>query len=122
MNPNQETRHDLAELEREEALMEAEDIAQAEFDQRKADYIQELLTGFRNGWMWINGTTKERRQYTNFHWEVWQDWFDSLDNNVIELVRLNLACGDREKAGLIIIESIEAYMDEIAAQAVREQQ
>lgn len=136
MNHEQEHSHDLMELEREEALMEAEDIKQAVFDQQKADYMQELLTEsvrtpgahnctFKNSAeVSVNFDTTSypsvERYSSKFQWEVWQNWFDSLDNNVIELVRLNLAAGDREKAGTVLVESIEKYMDEIAARAVRE--
>ena len=110
---SQEHRYDMSQLEKEEATMEAEDELEAKFDQQKADYVRHLLTEFAR----MPSTLEVA---STFYWEVWQDWLDSIENNTIELVRLNLACGDREKAGMVLVESLEEYMDEMAARAVRE--
>ena len=111
-----EHRYDMSQLEKEEATMEAEDVAQAKFDELKADYIREMLTGF----ITFFGGTEHEYDDSCFSYDVWPDWHDTVSNNTIELVRLNLACGDREKAGMVLVESLEEYMDEIAARAVRE--
>jgi myo-inositol-1-phosphate synthase len=110
-------RHLASELEKEEARMEAREVEEAKLDQRKADYIRELLTEFVT-YRYIGKT----RQMSAFEYEVWNDWTDSSaqDPSLIHAVRLNLAAGDREKAGMVLVESIEAYMDKIAAKAVRE--
>lgn len=113
-------RHLASELEKEEARMEADEMREAEMDSRVDDYVRCLLTDhvetekpWKLGWY-------QTVQVSRFQWEVWQDWLDSLDNNLIELVRLNLAAGDDEKAGKAMVESLREHLREIASQAVRE--
>ena len=109
-----EHRYDMSQLEKEEAAMEAEDELDAKFDEQKRLYVLYLLNGS------VRSPKFKSQIISNFEYFVWRDWFDSLDNMVMELVRLNLACGDREKAGMVLVESLEEYMDEIAANAVRD--
>lgn len=120
MNETTQRHYEAGLLEQEERAMEAEEVRQAMLDQQKADYVKYLLAGFVSIPIRFMDNAAGHQYTTAFQYEVWQDWFDSLDNNVIELVRLNLAAGDREKAGLALIESLEEYMDEIASQAVDE--
>lgn len=110
---NNEHRHDLNQVADEEALMDDEEVAQAKLNQRKADYIRYLLTDFIK-------PTSLVGELSVFQYEVWQDWKDDEADNVMEVVRLNLACGDDEAAGMALVASLRKAMDEIAAQAVRE--
>ena len=112
---SQEHRYDMSQLEHEEATMEAEDVLETKLKRQKADHVRTLLTEY----VTYRGRG-EPKSYSVFEWTIWPDWKDGIDTNTIELVRLNLACGDREKAGMVLVESLEEYMDEIAARAVRE--
>ena len=110
-------RHLASELEREEKAMEAADIEETRINTRKPDYIRAMLMEY----VTLRGKG-EPRQVSAFEFEIWTDWLDTdaRDNSLIETVRLNLAAGDRKKAAQAILESLEQYMDEWAAQAVRE--
>lgn len=100
--------------------MDAEEVSQAKFDQRKAGCIQELLTEFITIYPSDEHGDQIEHSISIFEWKVWQDWKDGEVDNVMEVVRLNLACGDDEAAGMALVASIRKAMDEIAAQAVRE--
>ena len=103
---------------KEELEMEAEEVREATRNALADNYVKYLLSDF----VTFFGGTEHEYEDSVFHYDVWSDWLDSIDSNLIELVRLNLLAGEPEKAGQAMVESLQEYMREIALQAVRDKE
>ena len=105
-----EHQHDRSELEREEALMEAEDVAQAKFDERKADYLKEYVDEI-NPLCWA----QTPQLYQDF-----DDWAVNVTDKEKDQIRDYLRLGHTQMLQFYVGGLFMEYMDEIAANAVRE--
>jgi len=112
-------RHLASQELKEELEMEAEEVREAKMDAKVDDYIRFALSARRLET--YRGTEVPQWAY-EFEWEIWPDWLDTIDSNLINLVRLNLLAGEPEKAGQAMVESLQEYMREIALQAVRDKE